>query len=64
MWSSQEFVLIFSPSLSDCVCVCVCVCAGLKMCQSRNRVFWHMIGMGTAPEIHSIQFQAHSLEVF
>ncbi|XP_073343147.1 coagulation factor VIII [Pagrus major] len=36
---------------------------GLKMCQSRNRVFWHMIGMGTAPEIHSIQFQAHSLEV-
>uniref|UniRef100_A0A671W932 Coagulation factor VIII-like n=1 Tax=Sparus aurata TaxID=8175 RepID=A0A671W932_SPAAU len=36
---------------------------GLKMCQGRNRVFWHMIGVGTAPEIHSIQFQAHSLEV-
>ncbi|KAE8285867.1 Coagulation factor VIII Procoagulant component Precursor [Larimichthys crocea] len=36
---------------------------GLKMCQGRSHVSWHMIGMGTAPEIHSIQFQDHSLEV-
>ncbi|XP_035525387.1 coagulation factor VIII isoform X1 [Morone saxatilis] len=36
---------------------------GLKMCQGRNHVFWHMIGVGTAPEIHSIQFQGHSLQV-
>ncbi|XP_068181094.1 coagulation factor VIII isoform X2 [Antennarius striatus] len=36
---------------------------GLKMCQGRTHVTWHLIGMGTAPEIHSIQFQHHSLEV-
>ncbi|KAM3867146.1 coagulation factor VIII [Diretmus argenteus] len=36
---------------------------GLTMCQSRNYVFWHLIGMGTAPEIHSIQFQDHTLQV-
>ncbi|XP_070819516.1 coagulation factor VIII [Chaetodon trifascialis] len=36
---------------------------GLKMCQGRNHVFWHLIGVGTAPEIHSIQFQDHSLQV-
>ncbi|XP_042275527.1 coagulation factor VIII [Thunnus maccoyii] len=36
---------------------------GLTMCQGRNHVFWHLIGMGTAPEIHSIQFQDHSLQV-
>uniref|UniRef100_A0A667WTU7 Coagulation factor VIII, procoagulant component n=1 Tax=Myripristis murdjan TaxID=586833 RepID=A0A667WTU7_9TELE len=36
---------------------------GLTMCQSRDYVFWHLIGMGTAPEIHSIQFQDHSLRV-
>ncbi|XP_029298113.1 LOW QUALITY PROTEIN: coagulation factor VIII [Cottoperca gobio] len=36
---------------------------GLTMCQDRNHVFWHMIGMGTAPEIHSIQFQDHTLQV-
>ncbi|XP_077388804.1 coagulation factor VIII isoform X2 [Festucalex cinctus] len=34
---------------------------GLTMCQ--KRVFWHMIGVGTAPEIHSIQFQDHTLKV-
>ncbi|XP_019739469.1 coagulation factor VIII isoform X2 [Hippocampus comes] len=34
---------------------------GLTMCQ--KRVFWHMIGIGTAPEIHSIQFQDHTLKV-
>ncbi|KAM4555108.1 coagulation factor VIII [Odontesthes bonariensis] len=36
---------------------------GLTVCQGRNPVFWHMIGMGTAPEIHSIRFQDHSLQV-
>ncbi|XP_046874701.1 coagulation factor VIII isoform X1 [Hypomesus transpacificus] len=36
---------------------------GLTMCQSRDYVFWHLIGMGTAPEIHSIQFQDHTLQV-
>ncbi|XP_049897514.1 coagulation factor VIII [Epinephelus moara] len=36
---------------------------GLTMCQGRNQVSWHLIGMGTAPEIHSIQFQDHTLEV-
>ncbi|XP_061642909.1 coagulation factor VIII isoform X1 [Phyllopteryx taeniolatus] len=34
---------------------------GLTMC--KKRVFWHMIGVGTAPEIHSIQFQDHTLKV-
>lgn len=36
---------------------------GLKVCQNHNHVFWHMIGMGTAPEIHSIRFQDHTLQV-
>ncbi|XP_008278557.1 coagulation factor VIII [Stegastes partitus] len=36
---------------------------GLTVCQGRTPVFWHMIGMGTAPEIHSIQLQDHSLQV-
>ncbi|XP_037531746.1 coagulation factor VIII [Nematolebias whitei] len=36
---------------------------GLTMCQSRDPVFWHVIGMGTAPEIHSIRFQSHTLQV-
>uniref|UniRef100_UPI0037E92206 coagulation factor VIII n=1 Tax=Semicossyphus pulcher TaxID=241346 RepID=UPI0037E92206 len=36
---------------------------GLKVCQGHNHVFWHLIGMGTAPEIHSIQFQDHTLQV-
>ncbi|XP_071314337.1 coagulation factor VIII [Trachinotus anak] len=36
---------------------------GLTMCQSRNNVFWHLVGVGTAPEIHSIQFQDHTLQV-
>ncbi|XP_054452994.1 coagulation factor VIII [Anoplopoma fimbria] len=36
---------------------------GLTMCQGRSHVFWHLIGMGTAPEIHSIQFQDHPLQV-
>uniref|UniRef100_A0A673WGJ0 Coagulation factor VIII-like n=1 Tax=Salmo trutta TaxID=8032 RepID=A0A673WGJ0_SALTR len=36
---------------------------GLMMCQGRDHVFWHLIGMETAPEIHSIQFQDHTLQV-
>ncbi|CAL8357120.1 unnamed protein product [Merluccius merluccius] len=36
---------------------------GLTMCQKQSHVFWHLIGVGTAPEIHSIQFQDHSLQV-
>ncbi|KAM6953333.1 coagulation factor VIII [Aplochiton taeniatus] len=36
---------------------------GLTMCQRRYNVFWHLIGMGTAPQIHSIQFQDHNLQV-
>ncbi|XP_071371278.1 coagulation factor VIII [Centroberyx affinis] len=36
---------------------------GLTLCQGRDHVFWHLIGMGTAPEIHSIQFQDHTLQV-
>ncbi|XP_064182093.1 coagulation factor VIII [Anguilla rostrata] len=35
---------------------------GLKMCR-RNNVIWHLIGMGSSPEIHSIQFQDHTLQV-
>lgn len=53
IWSEQGLVLILSVSL----------CAGLTMCQSRDPVSWHIIGMGTAPEIHSIRFQDHSLQV-
>ncbi|XP_077589064.1 coagulation factor VIII [Stigmatopora nigra] len=34
---------------------------GLTMCN--KRMIWHIIGIGTAPEIHSIQFQDHSLKV-
>nr|XP_061793417.1 coagulation factor VIII-like [Nerophis lumbriciformis] len=34
---------------------------GLTMCQ--KRVIWHIIGIGSAPEIHSIQFQDHTLKV-
>ncbi|XP_029135416.2 coagulation factor VIII isoform X1 [Labrus bergylta] len=36
---------------------------GLKVCQGRKNVLWHLIGMGTASEIHSIQFQDHTLQV-
>nr|XP_015802198.2 coagulation factor VIII [Nothobranchius furzeri] len=36
---------------------------GLTLCQGRDPVSWHMIGIGTAPEIHSIRFQDHSLQV-
>ncbi|KAM4585597.1 venom prothrombin activator oscutarin-C non-catalytic subunit [Fundulus diaphanus] len=36
---------------------------GLTMCQGHNPVSWHMIGLGTTPEIHSIRFQDHTLQV-
>nr|XP_057918781.1 coagulation factor VIII isoform X2 [Doryrhamphus excisus] len=36
---------------------------GLTMCQSDHHVFWHLIGVGTAPQIHSIRFQHHTLKV-
>lgn len=35
---------------------------GLKICQKSN-VFWHLIGMGSSSEIHSIYFQEHTLQV-
>lgn len=33
------------------------------MCHNHQLVFWHLIGMGTTPEIHSLRFQDHSLQV-
>ncbi|XP_032410683.1 coagulation factor VIII isoform X1 [Xiphophorus hellerii] len=36
---------------------------GLTMCQGNDLVSWHMIGLGTTPEIHSIRFQGHTLQV-
>ncbi|KAG7464564.1 hypothetical protein MATL_G00166880 [Megalops atlanticus] len=35
---------------------------GLKMCQKKT-VLWHMIGMGSSSEIHSIRFQDHTFQV-
>ncbi|RXM96455.1 E3 ubiquitin-protein ligase MARCH3 [Acipenser ruthenus] len=35
---------------------------GLKMCQ-KKKAHWHLIGMGTAPEIHSVRFHGHTLLV-
>ncbi|XP_041931092.1 coagulation factor VIII [Alosa sapidissima] len=36
---------------------------GLTLCQGYEDVSWHLIGVGTSPEIHSIQFQEYSLQV-
>ncbi|XP_055015372.1 coagulation factor VIII isoform X2 [Boleophthalmus pectinirostris] len=36
---------------------------GLTLCYGRGNVFWHLIGVGTAPDIHSIQFHDHTLQV-
>ncbi|XP_072293791.1 coagulation factor VIII [Eucyclogobius newberryi] len=36
---------------------------GLTLCHGRGNVFWHLIGVGTAPDIHSIQFHDHTLQV-
>ncbi|XP_051513639.1 coagulation factor VIII-like [Myxocyprinus asiaticus] len=36
---------------------------GLTVCQKSPVVSWHLIGLGSTPEIHSIQFEGHTLEV-
>ncbi|KAI1898621.1 hypothetical protein AGOR_G00074270 [Albula goreensis] len=35
---------------------------GLKMCR-KTSVIWHLVGMGSSQEIHSIHFQGHTLQV-
>lgn len=37
---------------------------GLTMCQKSPPVSWHLIGLGSSPEIHNIQFEGHTLKVF
>ncbi|XP_073676198.1 coagulation factor VIII-like [Garra rufa] len=37
---------------------------GLTVCQKSPVVSWHLIGLGSSPEIHSIQFEGHTLKVF
>ncbi|KAG1934570.1 coagulation factor VIII [Pimephales promelas] len=37
---------------------------GLVVCQKSPQVSWHLIGLGSTPEIHSIQFEGHTLKVF
>ncbi|KAK2829114.1 hypothetical protein Q7C36_017104 [Tachysurus vachellii] len=36
---------------------------GLKTCQQSPEVTWHLIGLGSTPDIHTIQFQDHTLKV-
>uniref|UniRef100_A0AAY4CL10 F5/8 type C domain-containing protein n=1 Tax=Denticeps clupeoides TaxID=299321 RepID=A0AAY4CL10_9TELE len=36
---------------------------GLSLCQSYEDISWHLIGLGSSSEIHSIQFEEHTLEV-
>ncbi|KAF5893336.1 coagulation factor VIII-like, partial [Clarias magur] len=36
---------------------------GLKLCQKSSEVSWHLIGLGSTPDIHTIQFQDHTLKV-
>lgn len=36
--------------------------AGLTLCL-KKKVHWHVIGLGTAPEVHSIFFEAHTFLV-
>ncbi|XP_035383063.1 coagulation factor VIII [Electrophorus electricus] len=36
---------------------------GLKICQKSPEVSWHLIGQGSTPDIHTIQFQDHTLKV-
>uniref|UniRef100_A0A8B9RD35 Coagulation factor VIII, procoagulant component n=1 Tax=Astyanax mexicanus TaxID=7994 RepID=A0A8B9RD35_ASTMX len=36
---------------------------GLKLCLKSPVVSWHLIGLGTTPDIHTIQFQDHTLKV-
>lgn len=42
----------------------IVVSSGLTMCQKSPVVSWHLIGLGSTPEIHSIQFEGHTLKVF
>ncbi|KAK2890793.1 hypothetical protein Q8A67_013436 [Cirrhinus molitorella] len=37
---------------------------GLTVCQKSPVVSWHLIGLGSTPEIHSIQFEGHTIKVF
>lgn len=54
---------IVLPPPPSTIFVFLCVCVGLTMCATRNYVSLHLIGVGTAPEIHSIKFQDHTLKV-
>ncbi|XP_053506054.1 coagulation factor VIII [Ictalurus furcatus] len=36
---------------------------GLKLCQKSPEVSWHLIGLGSTQDIHTIQFQDHTLIV-
>uniref|UniRef100_A0AAR2KCK3 Coagulation factor VIII, procoagulant component n=1 Tax=Pygocentrus nattereri TaxID=42514 RepID=A0AAR2KCK3_PYGNA len=36
---------------------------GLKLCLKSPVVSWHLIGLGSTPDIHTIQFQDHTLKV-
>uniref|UniRef100_A0A8C0H708 Plastocyanin-like domain-containing protein n=1 Tax=Chelonoidis abingdonii TaxID=106734 RepID=A0A8C0H708_CHEAB len=53
----QEFVLLFS--LFSHWCISPPFLADLQLCQKRP-VHWHVIGLGTAPEVHSIFFEGHT----
>ncbi|KAI5097674.1 coagulation factor VIII [Silurus meridionalis] len=35
----------------------------LKFCQKIPEVSWHFIGLGSTPDIHTIQFQDHTLKI-
>lgn len=37
--------------------------SGLAVCQKSPLVSWHLIGLGSTPDIHSIQFEGHTLKV-
>uniref|UniRef100_A0A8C4WDM9 Methyltransferase 1, tRNA methylguanosine n=1 Tax=Gopherus evgoodei TaxID=1825980 RepID=A0A8C4WDM9_9SAUR len=54
---SVEFVLLFS--LFSHWCISPPFLADLQLCQKRP-VHWHVIGLGTAPEVHSIFFEGHT----
>uniref|UniRef100_A0A8C4W8U2 ferroxidase n=1 Tax=Gopherus evgoodei TaxID=1825980 RepID=A0A8C4W8U2_9SAUR len=56
----QEFVLLFS--LFSHWCISPPFLADLQLCQKRP-VHWHVIGLGTAPEVHSIFFEGHTFLV-
>lgn len=41
---------------------CPSLLAGLTLCL-KKQVHWHVIGLGTGPEVHSIFFEAHTFLV-